>query len=360
MSRCFVSRGLLLLSFIFIINSAKGQVASLSKPEKTFEEAWFFVYNNYAFLKEKGINWDKSYSRFRIKVTAKTTDDSLFSFLSQMLTPLNDGHVTLRGNNERKFSANRPSRLVEEFHTPDLRKKVWTMVDSSLAEAGFGPLQYLGREYNGKPLFTYTTNGKIGYMRFTRCFWTMWNMNSFVVNSYLNTIMSTFEGMESVIVDVRFNIGGEDRFSFNVAGRFTDKRILALVKQTRIEGMPAFTYPEERYIKPKGRKPFCGKVVVLTNDRTASAADVFALAMRQLPNVTIVGEPSEGIFSDMYSTRLPNGWHISLSNQRYFSPHMISYEGVGVPVDIVAKNSVVDLESNSDPVLKKALEVLQK
>ena len=316
--------------------------------------------NQYAFFKEKRVNWDKVYSRFRIRVNPKTSNDSLFSILTEMVSPLNDGHVTLRAHNGKLFAANRSSRLLQEFNTPELRKKVWPMVDTSLVRAGFAPLKYLGREYNGKPLFTYTSNGTIGYLRFTRCFWTSWNMNSFMVSNYLNIIMREFEGLEGVIIDVRFNIGGDDKFAYNVAGRFAEKRVHVLSKQTRIEGMPAFTDLEPFYVKPKGHKPFLGNVVVLTNDRTASAADVFVLSMSQLPNVTIVGEPSEGIFSDIYSQRLPNGWLITLSNQRYLTPQGVCYEGVGVPVDVEAKNSLSDLATNCDPVLGKALEVLHK
>jgi len=360
MSRFFIFGFLLSVSILLLASSAKGQMASLSKPEKTFEEAWLFVDNHFAFFKEKGINWDKAYSRFRIKVNPSTSDDSLFSILTQMLAPLNDGHVTLKSPKGKQFSANRPSRLVQEFNTPELRKQFWPMVDSSLIRAGFAPLKYLGKEFKGDPLFSYTTNGKVGYLRFTRCFSTVWEMFSFKTERYLSTIMHEFEGLDGVIIDIRFNIGGAENFAFNVAGRFTNKRVQALFKQTRIGGMPAFTYPEERYIRPRGKKPFSGKVMVLTNDRTASAADVFALAMRQLPNVTIVGEPSEGIFSDLYSRRLNNGWRITLSNQRYLSPQMMCYEGAGVPVDIVVKNTVADLATNSDPVLGKALEVLQK
>ena len=307
MNRLFVAVCLIVFPFSVFASKAKEMEAPQSKPEKVFEEAWLLLDSHYAFFKEKRVNWDKVYSRYRLRVNAATSDDSLFSILSEMMAPLNDGHVTLRSDNGKIFAASRPSRLVQEFNTPELRKKVWPMVDTSLAKAGFAPLKHLGREYNGKPLFAYTSNGKVGYLRFTRCFWTKWSMNSFVVSSYLSTIMREFEGLESVIVDVRFNIGGDDKFAYNVASRFTDKRIPVLSKQTRIEGMPAFTDLEERCIAPAGRKPFLGKVVVLTNDRTASAGDVFALAMRQLPHVTIVGEPSEGIFSDMYSKTLMNG-----------------------------------------------------
>lgn len=329
----------------------KAPAGPLSKQEKVFEEAWLFVDSHYAFLKEKGINWDKTYSRFRLRVNEKTSDDSLFSILTQMLAPLNDGNVTLTTKDGKHFSANRPSRFEQEFNTPELRQKFWPMVDFSLVKYGFAPLKYFGQEDNSNALYAYSSNGSLGYLRIYSC---KGGLN------YINTIMDEFNGLGGIIVDIRSNSGGDDKVALNVAGNFTDKRVVAYTKQTRIEGMPAYTYPEEVYFKPKGSAPFLGKVVLLTNDRTTNAAEIFTLAMKQLPNVTIVGEASEGNFSDIYSTKLLNGWILTLSNQRCLSPQGVSYDGVGVPVDVPVKNSVSDLESNSDPVVTKAISLLNK
>ena len=57
----------------------------------------------------------------------------------------------------------------------------------------------------------------------------------------------------------------------------------------------------------------------------------------------------------MFSEYLPNGWTITLSNQRYYSPKMVCYEGVGVPVDVKVVNSLIDLKTMKDPVIQRAL-----
>ena len=58
------------------------------------------------------------------------------------------------------------------------------------------------------------------------------------------------------------------------------------------------------------------------------------LALRELPNVIVIGESSYGILSDMLSRSLPNGWVITLSNELYVTLSSISYEGDGVPPDV--------------------------
>ena len=344
----------LFFTFILILTSAslfavkvKTPDGPLSMPEKVFEEAWLFVDNHYAFFKEKGINWDKTYSRFRLRVNENTSDDSLFSVLTQMLAPLNDGNVTLTGKTGIFFSANRPSQV--EFNTTELQLKFWESVDVSLKESGFAPLKQLGFDANNRSLYAYSTNGKIGYVRIYSCKGGL---------GYINIILNEFNGLGSIIVDLRFSSGGDEKLALNVAGYFTDKRMLACTRQTRIKGMPAYTYPNEVFFKPRGSSPYRGKVVLLTNDRTTNAADIFTLAMRQLPNVTIVGDASEGNFSNALATKLLNGWALTLSNQRCISPQGLSYDGVGVPVDVLVKNSTSDLDSNSDPVVVKAISIL--
>ena len=81
--------------------------------------------------------------------------------------------------------------------------------------------------------------------------------------------------------------------------------------------------------------------------------------MTQLPQVTLVGEPSNGIFSNMLEKKLSNGWKYSLSHQRYYSADMICYESKGIPVDITVKNLWADVQQNVDQVLLTGLKQLQ-
>lgn len=99
---------------------------------------------------------------------------------------------------------------------------------------------------------------------------------------------------------------------------------------------------------------------MLTNDKTVSAGDVFALIMRELPRTQLIGENTRGIYSDMYGFTLPNKWLISLSNQRYYDAKRVCYESTGTPVDVTVKNTRQDLGRKSDPVVMRALAELKK
>jgi hypothetical protein len=53
---------------------------------------------HYAFFAARNVDWPALVSRYRPQVTADTDDDELFAILSNMLEPLDDGHVGLEGD----------------------------------------------------------------------------------------------------------------------------------------------------------------------------------------------------------------------------------------------------------------------
>ena len=72
----------------------------------------------------------------------------------------------------------------------------------------------------------------------------------------------------------------------------------------------------------------------MTSSSTSSAAEIFAMSMRQRANTVLVGEATAGGFSDGLNKSLPHGTIFSLSNEFYLTPDNEEFEGVGVPVDI--------------------------
>ena len=80
--------------------------------------------------------------------------------------------------------------------------------------------------------------------------------------------------------------------------------------------------------------------------------------MKELPQVTIIGDHTNGIFSYQLEKRLPNGWEYRLSYQVYFSADMVCYEGKGVPADIELFNQKADIENGVDPLIVRALNVI--
>ncbi|MBS9461794.1 S41 family peptidase [Flagellimonas sp. 389] len=330
-------------------------------PIKNFEALWNLFDQNYASFEEKGIDWDGVRRTYSVKINKNTSDNELFTIFKEMLAPLNDSHVTLKAKSiDSSFKARRPSRITDALSSipkADRRVKFREMTEETLKVSGFENLNEIGPEFRGERLFTYGNNGKIGYLRFMRSFSKLSKMKGPTLEKELDIIFSSFEGLEGIILDVRFNIGGDDAFSQTVAGRFVSKKTIGFYKQTRKN--KEFGVLQTKYIEPAGKNPFTKPVIMLTNDRTVSAADVLCIMMAPMPNVTLIGEPSNGSYSDMYERRLPNRWEISLSNQRYLDIDKNNYEGQGTPVDVEALNTFDDIKSKNDTVLLTGLDFLK-
>ena len=128
------------------------------------------------------------------------------------------------------------------------------------------------------------------------------------------------------------------------------------------EGEDGFSELKTRFLKPatdaRPNGTFTGPICLLTHGASYSAADAFAMVMTELPHVTIIGEPTNGIFSNMLEKKLPNGWKYTLSFQVYYAADKKCYEGKGIPVDIEVLNKREDLEKGEDPLIMKSIEVL--
>jgi len=146
-----------------------------------------------------------------------------------------------------------------------------------------------------------------------------------------------------------------------VAGRFADKERVGHHCRTKKDpGSDEFGPLKTKMLKPLGKTQFTKPVVLLTSDASFSTADVFAMVMKELPHIRIIGDHTNGIFSNMFETKLPNGWRYTFTCQRYYSPEMVCFEAKGIPVHDEVPNTKADLETGIDRALEVALTNLAK
>jgi C-terminal processing protease CtpA/Prc len=102
-------------------------------------------------------------------------------------------------------------------------------------------------------------------------------------------------------------------------------------------------------------------IVVLSNAGSFSAADGFLNAFADLPQVTIVGEPSGGGSGATRQFQLPKtGLVIALSSMASFRPNGKLFDGHGIEVDIAVKPPVEDYTTDSDSVLARGIGVINE
>lgn len=105
-------------------------------------------------------------------------------------------------------------------------------------------------------------------------------------------------------------------------------------------------------------------MVVLTNNRTASAAELFTQALRDYGKAKSVGVTTYGKGTMQTVKKLNDGSAVNVTVARYLPPSGVSYDGEGIKPDYEVELTA-DMEANlenldetTDPQLKKALEVV--
>ena len=324
-------------------------------PERNFEALWRTFHNRYPFFELRNVDWKTQYDVYRPKVTPRTTEGQLFDIFCQMLDPLDDGHVKLEAklNAHRKarhFSPEKRPRFHREFSKRDI-KRLFKTSEKTLAHRGFGKLTQTEAW-----MLLYCRSREFGYIRILE----LEGVKKRRLTAALDKIAHDFKALKGVLIDIRDNPGGEDDIAITIINRFCDRRRVAFRRMTKIgPGKNDFTPLKTWYVEPHGDVRFTKPIVLLTCDSVFSGGEAFALAIKQLPHVTILGDHTNGIFSYQLEKKLPNGWKYSLSYQVYFSADMVCYEGKGVQVDVELFNKRSDLENGIDPLITGGLKVLE-
>src|SRR5690606_16872230 len=119
---------------------------------------------------------------------------------------------------------------------------------------------------------------------------------------------------QALIIDARFNDGGYDALSMQIMGHLTTETRMAFSKKAKLPA-GGFTPEYPVHYEQVTPLPFTGPVVFLQGGSSISAAENFALAMMTRPNTVRVGRHTYGVFSDVLEKCLPNGWHVTISNE---------------------------------------------
>lgn len=334
------ARLLIILAALFIAVIPRfASAQELSEPEKNFEHLWKTYDRNYALFGAKHIDWDALYKVYRPRVTSKTTDDELFQVIADMLGNLNDNHVRLISPKRQFQSGILGQMKMEDFSLDLVKQKYLKGKSKPLVDGNFD--------------YGWITDS-IGYFHF-RGFGRME-----LTQAAIDEIMKEFKDAKAIVADVRGNGGGDDRVGKLIADRFADRQRLYMKTAIRNGSRrDDFTPWKYWYVEPGGPIQFTKPVILLTHRHSVSAAENFALAMRVLPHVTVVGDATSGVFADVYGDRLPNGWRFSVSFKLFIDQTGFCWEGIGVPSDIRQINTKQDIEAQRDKVLEFAVSLIE-
>jgi carboxyl-terminal processing protease len=314
-------------------------------PETNFEIFWKDFDRYYAQFSLRRIDWDSVYTVYRPQITPTTSDRQLFNILSTIVYGINDMHVSL--------------------YTP-LGDVYWkSMIPGSYPSRRIiNACKYVQCGAPQNSLIEYRTcqNTDIGYM-IIPTFSGQGEGLTIADPRYIviDEILSQWKDMKGIVIDVRWNSGGNSINAETVAGRFADQsRVYSYRRQKIGSGKEDVSSWKSSAIEPKGSYQFLKPVVVLTSRATSSSAEMFVMAMQVLPNVTIVGDTTGGGVGNPIFRELPNGWTYRLSTEIEADAQGRIIEGVGVFPDVPVLTTPADSANGIDRILEKGIDIINK
>ncbi len=371
----------------------------LSAQKKTdlhynFEVFAETVKDHYAFKELNSINWPKIYKQQKQQLTANSSETDLYSIIEETLEILNDNHAFLEATPEvydalKQLETNKEeassqeelpeygdfqvANMVAEHHmVEDMTNDSW-LIKWGKMENNIGFIQVKAMWLYADLNIPETTIKEMGYVdAYVNTFHQM-NEGQYIqqevagVRKVMDRVMSDLKNTTSIVIDVRFNGGGQDAVNFEILKRFnTKKRQIATAK---LKHKKAWSPVLTIYLDAAD-SAYTNPVYVLTSQQSGSASESFAIGTMSLPHVKRIGAPTQGALSTALEKTLPNGWTFSISNEIYMDMSGNSYENVGVPVDYTLdypkdrqtffRSVVDDLDTDKEQILTAIKELTEQ
>ncbi len=168
--------------------------------------------------------------------------------------------------------------------------------------------------------------GDIGYIRIM-----VFNSNTAKdFDRALRKLKRTDGGLKSLVVDMRNNPGGLLNAAVDLCSRFLKPDSVVLYTSSREAGSEEAikSYEVKNGVDPEV------KVVVLINEFSASAAEIFTGALMDNKRAVSIGARSFGKATVQNIQELPDGSAIRLTIGKYLTPSKKPIQGIGITPDI--------------------------
>lgn len=355
---------------------------------RVFHAAWDLVNRKHFDPKFQGVDWEGAAAKYGADAAAARNEEELYAAINGMLALLNDSH-TQALTPEQAVERRTRVRARTGFALVRVEQK-WVVTevlpDSPASEAGV-KAGWIAVALNGEPLgerfivrrlregeelrwefidehdrpvtlvpvARKLTIGSRQIVRELEDGFVYLRFDEFDApdRRWLSRQLEEHADAPGVVVDLRRNPGG-DTFSLGtVIGEFFDRRVdcgTFISRSGRENVKNSWTLGSAKYR---------GRVAILVEGGTGSAAEIFAAVMQDHGRATVIGRRTAGAVLASWFYRLPDGGELQLSREDYVAPKGRRIEGNGVEPDIVVPRTLQDLRRGRDRDLEAALRVLR-
>lgn len=353
-----------------------------------FNAVWDLVNRKHFDPKLQGVDWNAAAEKHGVRVAAAADDRALYREINEMLAPLNDSHthaITPAQALERKTRV----RARTGFNMTRLEGR-WVVNDvlpgSPAEEAGIRTGwvvvarngERLGEKIDFRPTpgetaswdFLDSTDTPVRVSPVARTLpiaprqvaerladgFVYLRFDEFdgIDRRWLSRQLKEYATAPGVVIDLRRNPGGET-FSLGISiGEFFDR---AVACGTFISRDGARSVKNSWQL---GSANYRGRVAVLVDGATGSAAEIFAAVLQDHGRATVVGRRTAGAVLASWFYGLPDGGQLQLSREDYVAPKGRRIESGGIEPDIVVPRTLDDVRQGRDRDLEEALRVLRR
>lgn len=308
-----------------------GEQAALA----AFDETWAAFDREYAgFVLLPKVDWKKLAKTYRGPAGEAGTTHGVAAVLADMLAHLEDLHVWVKAGEDWLPGYTRDRPLNGNWKA-----------SQTLASA---------TQKAGDNLFWGRTEDGIGYLG-------VHGLSDTKLPDHVDAALERLADTWALVVDLRFNGGGDELLARGVAGRFVDEeRVYSKNKYRAGSKHNSFGPTHERRFTPRDPWRYEAPVVLLQGQRTMSSAESMALMFAQCPQVTTMGDHTAGSSANPRRLELEVGITINLPRWLDMDPAGNAIEHVGLAPDVVIEAAPGDFSNTSDPVMEAALSRLRK
>ena len=366
-----------------------------------FAQAWRALANNFYDPKYHGADWKQVREKFLPLVSHTATREDLYALVSMMLGELNASHLGISGKlpSPEEWTADLGLIFDESYRGPGL--KVAEILKSGPADkrgldirpgdvvlsidrveltdavnvskllnnkAGEGVLlevagnpkdaktkrkvevTAVSRNVTSKLMYdrwvqrnadavAQASGGSVGYIHIP-------SMNEEGLDAFVRALYSDHFGKEAIVIDVRFNGGG---FTHDQVLNYLVGREHTFFRQRDGGEGLVLRATDRKWTKP---------MVVVTNNRSYSDAEIFPHAFRSLGLGKVVGQATAGAVIGTGSTSLIDGSSFRLPRIGVYTSQGVNMEKQGVQPDVAVEVTPDDWAKGIDGQLLKAVDVV--
>jgi carboxyl-terminal processing protease len=152
------------------------------------------------------------------------------------------------------------------------------------------------------------------------------------------------QGVRSVIIDVRDNLGGYIHICMNILNTIISEKLPVEYFQTQ-NGIDLYA------TSGTGSKTFRPDIVILTNEASASAPETLTAVLKHYGYARSVGAKTYGKAVGQANTSLKDGYMFAVTAMMFYLPDGSTYNLEGIAPDVEIKD---DPETEADEVLEFA------